>query len=100
MNKIYISGPITGYPKLNRMAFEFAAIDLCHHGYIAVNPHDVCKSMAPDATWLEYMRQDIRALVMCDAIFMLPGWWKSRGARIEWLIAKLLGIKRIKKPLA
>jgi hypothetical protein len=96
MSTVYLSGPITGLPDLNRLAFELAAIDLRHKGYRVINPHEACIGLPPSSTWLDYMRVDIKALVMCDAIYMLPGWWKSRGARIEWVIAKMLGIKRIK----
>jgi hypothetical protein len=57
-------------------------------------------SMAEDGTvlgehWCShrgYMRADLRALLDCDAIFMLPGWRESRGATVEHAVAVACGI--------
>jgi hypothetical protein len=38
------------------------------------------------------MRLSLAQLLSCHALVMLPGWWKSRGARVEWLLAKVLGL--------
>ena len=35
---------------------------------------------------------DIRELVACDAVYMLPGWPASRGARLEHHVAVELGL--------
>lgn len=40
-----------------------------------------------DKSWHSYMREDIKALCDCDAIYMLANWRDSRGARIEFEIA-------------
>jgi len=95
-HKCYISGPITGMPDLNRIAFAEAAITLACLGYSPIDPFSICDHLPIGSTWSEYMREDIPELCKCQYIFMLPGWWKSRGAIIEWLISKVLGIKRIK----
>jgi hypothetical protein len=94
-NKCYISGPITGMPALNRFAFAEAVIDLACLGYSPVDPFSVCDNLPKNSSWSDYMRQDIPELCQCQYIFMLPGWWKSRGAIIERIIAMVLGIKRI-----
>lgn len=39
------------------------------------------------------MRALIPLLCPCDRIYMLRGWWHSRGAWVELIIAKVLGIK-------
>jgi len=39
------------------------------------------------------MRVDIKALVSCDSIFMLDNWLDSKGAIIEYKIAKMLGLE-------
>ena len=38
------------------------------------------------------MRHDLALLLGCDAIAMLPGWERSRGAWLERLIAEALGL--------
>lgn len=93
-NRVYISGPITGRPDGNQAAFYSAAERLIEEGALPVNPHDVGYLLPPGSSWLDYMRVDIKALVDCDEIYMLRGWWRSRGARLEWVIAWGLGMKR------
>jgi hypothetical protein len=90
MTRIYISGPISNMPDLNRPAFSHAAQSLRASGYEVVNPFDVCP--AP-ASWEEAMRADIKAMLDCDAIGLLPGYARSRGAMLELQIAEALGMK-------
>ena len=89
MNKVYISGPMTGCQELNKRAFDRAARTTSELGLIPINPHDLCN---PDWDWHRCMRADIAALCTCDAIMMLPGWEKSNGAQLELHIAHRLGI--------
>ncbi len=89
MKKVYISGPMTGYPDLNRSAFADTEHRLRCYGLEPVNPHNLCE---PDWDWHRCMRADIAALCTCDAIMMLPGWEKSNGAQLELHIAHRLGI--------
>lgn len=98
---IYLSGPITGIENGNRTAFARAAAMLQQAGYMVKNPHDIFCEPAPQdhnqllAYWQRAMRADIRALVDCDRIAMLPGWEKSEGARLEHFVAGKLGIGAI-----
>lgn len=87
--KVYISGPVTGLPDENREAFTAAARILKADGFDAVIPHDHVK---PGSTWEEAMRDCIRAMMDCDAVFMLDGWNRSRGAQAEMITAVLIGI--------
>lgn len=98
IEKCYISGPITGIPDLNWSAFSESQVTLACLGYHPVNPHEVCALLPRTSKWSDYMRECIAALCYCQSIYMLPGWWKSNGARIEWFISKILGIKRIDIP--
>lgn len=91
MKRIYISGPITGMPGKNALAFDAASLRLLSLGYDVVNPIDLCPD--PDATWAECMRIDIAALVTCNAVALLPGWQQSRGAQLEAHIARQLGMR-------
>lgn len=91
--KTYISGPISGRPNGNQEAFYSAAEDLIKKGITPVNPHDVCFLLPTGSTWSEYMRENIPALCRCQEIYMLRGWWRSRGARVEWFLARVLGLR-------
>lgn len=94
--KVYISGPITGIPDLNRHAFEQAKKVLRSHGLIPISPIDVCAEASASWTWADYMREDITAMMGCEAITMLPGWKQSRGAKIEHDLAMALGFTIIR----
>ena len=100
MKKIYISGKITGNPNY-KADFEAAELALKIAGFQPVNPAE--EHLPDGATWADYMRQDIKLLCDCDAIYMLNGWRESEGAKIEHKLARDLGIeiyeiKKIKKP--
>ncbi len=41
-----------------------------------------------DHSWECYMRHDLKALLTCSAICLLPNWSGSRGARLEFRVAK------------
>jgi len=91
MKKVYISGKITGLPiEVAFSNFNNAEIKLKENGYETVNPmtinHDHNKS------WENYMRVDLKALLDCDCIYMLQDWHKSKGANIEYNLAKDLGL--------
>lgn len=95
--KIYIAGPMTGLPNLNFPAFHAEAARLRALGYEVVNPAEI--NADPSAGWLECMRADIRELVTCDGVALLPGWEKSRGATLEHYIARALGLAVISAPM-
>jgi len=93
--RIYISGPITGMPGLNRPAFDAAAEHIRAAGFVPVNPFDLIdqERAARDGwQWSDYMRVDIAALCECDAIVLLDGWMFSSGAWLERQIASSLGL--------
>ena len=92
MKKIYISGKITNNANY-KAEFEAAELALKIAGFQPVNP---AEEYLPDgATWADYMRQDIKLLCDCDAIYMLNGWRESAGAKIEHKLAQDLGIEII-----
>lgn len=94
--RIYISGPISGIPNLNREAFAKATDDLRAEGYEVVNPHEIINHERAEREgweWSDYMREDIKALMTCDAIYMLSGWELFKGARLERYIAQELRLR-------
>lgn len=91
MKRLYLAGPMSGLPELNFPAFHRAAQSLRASGYEVVNPAEV----NPEAgmKWEDAMRADIPELCRCDGIALLPGWERSRGARLEAHIAHELGMR-------
>lgn len=82
MQKIYISGPITGWPiDMCRVRFEAAEFLLRMQGFEPVNP--MKNGLPEDAPYDEHMKRDLEMLAECDAIYLLNGWERSKGCRIE-----------------
>lgn len=86
---IYLSGPMSGMPNNNVMAFNKAAKALRKKGYRIINPAELDKG-EPCRTWEDCLRRDLRALTRCTDIATLPGWKKSRGATLEIYVGKAL----------
>lgn len=84
--RIYIAGPMTGLPDLNYPQAEA----LRAVGYHAENPAE--HGIVEHAEWADYLRYDLGRMVTCESIFLLPGWEKSNGARLEVSVAKALGL--------
>ena len=78
--KIYIAGPITGV-KGYADRFKRAEQILEEAGHKPVSP--VIPGDDEGETYRYYIDRGIRLLLGCDAICMLPGWSRSRGAMLE-----------------
>lgn len=107
-NKVYISGGITGVKDYYEI-FTKAEVRLIQAGYETVNPVDTiaedCSCPVTDNefgdglecvhhTWICAMRYDIVAMMQeCDKIALLPNWYSSRGARVEYTLATGLGFE-------
>lgn len=88
--KVYLSGLMSGLPNFNIPTFNAAAHALRQIGYTVFNPAENkidTSGMSEAEAWRAYMQVDIKALVECNAIVMLPGWPESRGATLERNIA-------------
>ena len=88
MKKIYLSGPMTGKPNNNSGFFNAEAERLRALGYGVVNPAEINVNTA--LTWEEYLKADLKQMLDCDTIAFLPGWLRSRGARLEHRVAREL----------
>ena len=89
--RLYIAGPMTGYPEFNYPAFFRAAEQLQAVGIETINPartdgREGCRE------WLDYMRASLIDVAACDGIATLPGWQDSRGAALEVHIARSLDL--------
>ena len=91
MNRIaYIAGKITGLPKSDvKDKFNFMANQLAGMGYQVVKPASVTDETKD---WDATIRADIKKMLECDEVHMLPDWQESRGAQLERDIALRLGI--------
>jgi len=66
------------------------AVDwLTSRGFEPINPAEQLLE-GPERSWEEWMRISIGKLIDCDGILMLPNWRLSRGARLEYKIARAL----------
>jgi RNA polymerase sigma factor (sigma-70 family) len=91
---VYISGPMRGKLDLNKAAFEQAENYIISLGHTPVNPHNLTKDLINPSVE-ECLKVDIKNLLSCDAIHMLDGWKGSKGAKLEYDIAKAIGLKVI-----
>lgn len=91
--KIYISGKISGIEEIAPLLFAEAEIELKKQGFKVVNPLTI--NHDHDLSWESYMKEDIKEMCDCQAIYMLSNWYNSRGAIIEHDLAKKLKFKMI-----
>lgn len=90
--KVYISGKITGleYHEAYKK-FEDAEKEVRNMGGVPVNPMKL--EHKPSADWYDFMEKDISELLRCEGIYMLENWGNSKGARIEYNIAREMDLK-------
>lgn len=91
MIHIYLSGPMSGRPELNFPAFHAAAKTLRDKGLSVTNPAEI--KPEGDPSWSACMRADLKAMLDCCTVALLPGWEDSKGANIEARLALNLGMR-------
>lgn len=91
MKRVYISGPMTGIPEYNAPAFQMAANQLQASGLTPILP----VPFVDGKSYEEYLRDDLKLLLDCDGIYMLPSWQESKGAKIEHMVALACGIDEV-----
>lgn len=88
---IYISGPITGLDyETAKAAFENAADNIRKIYGTTVKVISPIDFVGKGENWNYAMRKRIERLMECNYIHMLPGFEKSKGARLELTIAQNL----------
>jgi len=113
MTKIYLAGPMSGYPQFNFPAFFEAAKVLRELGFEVVSPaeidHEEDKGAAlksvdgdptnrvamNDKTWGDFLARDVKLLADTgiEGIVFLNGWQQSKGARLEAFVGLSLKFK-------
>lgn len=101
-NRIYLAGPMSGIPEFNFPAFNRAAYILQREGWEVFNPADKegetlseeskidgdpIKAQKGGFNFRQVYAWDISKVIEADAIYMLPGWEASPGARGEHAVA-------------
>lgn len=97
--RIYIAGPMRGIPEWNFPAFDKAEDKWRALGHIVFSPAQVDRALQYDpqnGESLDHLRHviqmDIACIMAADALALLPGWEKSRGATVELSLAQFLGL--------
>lgn len=92
--RIYIAGPMRGYPENNYPAFNAAAYRFRAAGFLVKNPVEIGLEAFGHVVMPgpDYIRLDAKAVCECEAIALLPGWEGSTGARCEVVLAITLGL--------
>lgn len=86
MNKVYIAGKISGDPDYKNK-FKKAADGLIKLGLIPLNPANHPENMSA----ADYMRLSFAMIDIADAVYFLPDWIGSRGAKIEHDYCEYIG---------
>ena len=89
--RLYLAGRIRGEPNYHAN-FARAAQKLRQDGYDVFNPAAANQEGRSLGAIMAYL---LPRVCECEAIAMQRGWWRSGGARIEWLLAKYLKLKII-----
>lgn len=112
--KVYLAGPMRGYPNFNREVFTAAAQYLRDIGHEVYSPSEMSEKLFGQAVRDNAdgdegrMRADAETIgrtvfhldltyicLNAEAVALLPGWEKSKGATAERATAIALGLKLI-----
>lgn len=109
--RIYLAGPMRGYPAYNFPAFDHAAKLLRQDGHEVFSPAERDRERHPELDWdnmtgdmdvdfpegspfslNDALSDDTQYICnVADTIALLPGWEKSSGVNAEHPLAKALG---------
>jgi len=108
MMRVYISGPMRGFPQFNFPRFDAVAQLLRNSGVVVFNPseNDQCEypdidkwpgfaqgdtNTCPKFDLQKSLRWDFARILESNGIVMLPGWQHSVGAQAERYVAEVTG---------
>lgn len=96
LRKYYLAGPMTGIEGHNFKTFDFFAAELRNRGYTVVSPAEIARSLPGEPGSLpyeEYVKADLKEMLDCTDLVLLPGWRGSRGAMRELDLAEFLNYR-------
>jgi len=101
--KWYLAGPMTGIPQFNYPLFDSVATELRAEGYDIHSPAEMddpevreAALASPDGnlkgfnlgTWGDFLSRDVKLIAdELGGVILLPGWERSKGARLETFVA-------------
>jgi hypothetical protein len=101
----YLAGPMSNVPQFNFPAFDFAANRLRGYGYKIVSPAELDdpevrrRTMASldgkptdkgGESWGDFLSRDVKLIAdKVGGIIVMPGWVRSRGAKLEVFVGLL-----------
>lgn len=103
--RFYISGPISNNSDFvedferARRNIAIWAVDIgVDYGIDAndieiISPVEMARVLPESFSYEDYMAVDMFLLTKCDAIYMISGYEKSKGALAELLMAKSMGLE-------
>ena len=97
MITVYLSGKMTGLEEsVYKVNFRKAELFYRSCGYEVINPCNLSEIMLkrkPDASYEDFMAEDLRALRSCTHIALLEDWESSPGAKRERAEAERNGLE-------
>lgn len=98
--KVYIAGPMRGYEQYNFPAFDDAERQWRRMGNTPISPATLDRihegsdgnGAFEDDDMRRVTRRDLMATLDADAVAVLPGWQRSRGALLEVMLARSVGM--------
>lgn len=108
MTVYYLSGPVSNpdpaVMRANKARFSDAKLRLqavITAGDLVISPCEVCAKFEasypaggdPVGLWRGCMRLCLSVLMNCDAIVLLPGYRRSKGAKEELRSASVIGLR-------
>lgn len=94
--RIYLAGPMAGYPEQNYPAFMRAAKALRDLGYEVYNPAEYEANGTDEFPLREAFTEYTNYILnRADIIALLPGYEKSVGATAELSLARVVKLKEI-----
>ncbi|QDF18267.1 hypothetical protein SEA_DAKITI_54 [Gordonia phage Dakiti] len=94
--KFYIAGPMTGIEGHNFARFDLFTKELRNQGYDVVSPAEIARTLPGnpgDLPYQDYVRADLKEMLDCTDLVLMPGWGGSRGAQMELDIAIFLNMR-------
>jgi hypothetical protein len=100
----YLAGPMSGFPQFNIPLFDLVSLHLRDQYWDVISPaelddpefREMCLAsktgteLIGDKTWGDLLARDVKIVAdQVTGLILLPGWTRSRGARLETFVGLL-----------